>query len=110
MTQENFEKAEKLNKELIRLRKQRNSINVCIEYPVVNHGDKFQNRFFCRFSPRSSKRNGQKFDTPNGDSVYVFFPERAVGIEVDLDLDFVLLLRGHLDKKIKTLQDEMDTL
>lgn len=106
MTYDEFLKAQIIRENLARLKKQLLSICDAIKRQKEPLPRRFpQKRFFARFAPKYELAK-----TPNGDAVYIFVPGRLEGVEVDLDLDFVLMLKDHLEKKVNCLEKELEEL
>ena len=105
MTDEVLKKGQQIREDLDRLTSQLARISYSIENKPGRSDAEWQKRLYAAFG--LYKRS---CTDPGRHGVCVFFPGRLQGVEVDLDLDFVLLLKGYLEEKIKRLTKEFEEL
>lgn len=100
-----LEQGNKLKKDIKRISKQLANINYSLSDANKQHSESWQERFFAKFG-----RFKDSYSAPEREEVLIFTPGRIMGTEVDLDLDFILLLKGYLERKVKKLEKEFKEL
>lgn len=107
MTQEKLERANAINEELEKTRKQLTEINNSLEKVGIIEEERptLKSLFKIGFVPKQEYKPNKYRNV-----AYVFYPECLRGIQFDLDKEFILLLKKYLEEKEERLKAEMEEI
>lgn len=104
MTHEEFDRARELSDKIDSIKWSIREINFAFEKQDDTENPTGLKRMFLRFC------NFNRFCAGDKNVMYVFFPEKLNGIEIDLDEEFVLCILDFLSRRLDKLEKEFSEI